>query len=240
MENPNFPQFINEKTGEYVPYPPDATEFYRFLVKFKVSQYSDPDYRVMRWSNHDDTFVIDDDLQLPLPKTAEIRSFINVFKLDQGWNIPAPEVAKSLSLEERLEAWHRTRGKVGLMSMSISSVIEFPERVKKGISEDQNEAYNLEEALLLREFLQEFPEIFEEENINKIIQVYPWYSIFFDAWEAFDLAVTALEKKGEGITEDNPACKDVVDLFKGIRKETFKAYKAFQKYEEVKNDRKET
>jgi hypothetical protein len=66
----------------------------------------------MRWSNHDDTFVIDDDLQLPLPKTAEIRSFINVFKLDQGWNIPAPEVAKSLSLEERLEAWHRTREKL--------------------------------------------------------------------------------------------------------------------------------
>jgi hypothetical protein len=236
----NTTRFINEKTGEYVPYPPDATEVYRFLVKFKVSQYSDPDYRVMRWSNHDATFVVDDDLQLPLPKTAEIRSFINVFKLDQGWNIPAPEVAvtKPLSLEERLQEYRRHVPYIPSVYEIIESLTQ--QDTSQGVSSKRGGIYTFYEALRLREFLKEFPEVFEEENMAKILKSYPCYKILFDAWESFDLAVTAREKKGEVVEESSYSCKNLVDFIDTLDAEMCQTFYIFQKYEEVKDDRKGT
>jgi hypothetical protein len=86
----------------------------------------------------------------------------------------------------------------------------------------------------------EFPEVFKEENMAKILRVYPWYKILFDAWESFDLAVTARRKKGEVVEESNPSCQKLVDFIDNLDAEMGQTFNIFQKYEEVKNDRKET
>ena len=150
----------------------------------------------MWYSDRDGQFFTSDSDHLTLTREAEITGFLLVKELDKGWNIPAP---KSLSLEDRLEVWQKENQTTHTIDVIIHTLRHH--KVLVGVAQAKNGIYSVEEGLLLRDFLKEFPEVFEEKNLNKIIKVLPWYSIFFDAWESFDLAVTAMEKKEQTIEE---------------------------------------
>lgn len=221
----NTPQFINEKTGQPIKFPPNSWEtlLVRYLPEPNYSEY----YKLMWYSDRAGQFFTSNSDHLTLPREAEITGFILVKELDKGWNIPAPhpKVNKSLSLEERL-----IRYGVSKPATLATDVMGYALRgVLTSVAQNRNGIHSLEKALLIRDFLKEFPEVFEEKNMNKIIKVLPWYTIFFDAWESFDLAVTAREKKGEAIEESNPSCKGLVDFIDAIDAEMHQVCSVFQK-----------
>jgi hypothetical protein len=235
MKNTNFPQFINENTGKEFPFPPHLIR--TCVVRYKPFPTCRSKEILMYWSESSDCWLTEN-TDLALPPKAIVEAFMPLDEIDKGWNIPASETIEPLSLEDRLEAWQ----KKNQTTRTINAIIHIlrHHKVLVGVAQSNNGVYDLKEALLLRDFLKEFPEVFKEENMNKILRVYPWYKILFDAWESFDLAVTARQKNGEVVEESNPASRGLVDFIDSLGAEMGQTFNIFQKYEEVKDDRKGT